>query len=220
MNRSRKRANSSSAYDHIKGAILSGALRPLEGLTEEQIAGRLGLSRTPVREAFTLLAAEGLIETVPKRGSFVSELNVDDILEIYQIRLPLERMTVRIAAEALSDAELEELERLVETEMSHQGDAAHAAESLAASAGFHDIINGAAQNKRLETLLKQLQGQVHRARVLWPSTVSRLVETWREHEATLRALKVRDPDEAERRMYEHLEKARQATLVQMKPTAR
>src|SRR5215470_1502502 len=77
-----------SAYQRIKDAILGGTLRPLERITEGAVAARLGLSRTPVREAFGLLAAEGLIHVVPQRGSFVSQLRIDDILEIYQIRTP------------------------------------------------------------------------------------------------------------------------------------
>ena len=87
-----------SAYQQIKEAILGGVLRPLERITEGSVAARLGLSRTPVREAFGVLAAEGLIVVVPQRGSFVSQLSIEDILEIYQVRTPLECMAARIAA--------------------------------------------------------------------------------------------------------------------------
>ena len=85
-----------------------------ERITEADVAARLGLSRTPVREAFGLLAAEGLINVIPQRGSFVSQLRIDDILEIYQIRTPLECMAARVAAETIDDACLGELDRLVE----------------------------------------------------------------------------------------------------------
>ena len=204
----------SFAYDQIKEAILSGALRPLERITEDQLAGRLGLSRTPVREAFGLLAAEGLITVVAKRGSFVAPLGVDDILEIYQIRTPLECMTARIAAKNMSETQLAELERLTEAELSQEATRS-VQRSLARSMEFRDIVNSCANNNRLQALLKQLQSQTHRARALWPSTLSRLSETWREHAQLLKALKARDPDAAERLTRVHLERAQEITLAQM-----
>jgi DNA-binding GntR family transcriptional regulator len=204
----------SFAYDQIKEAILSGALRPLERITEEQLAERLGLSRTPVREAFGLLAAEGLIVVVAKRGSFVAPLSVDDILEIYQIRTPLECMTARIAAKTIGEEQLAELERLVEIELAQEGTRS-VQRSLARSREFRDIVNSCANNKRLEALLKELQSQIHRARALWPSTLGRLSETWREHAQMLEALRARDADAAERLTRTQLERAQEITLAQM-----
>jgi DNA-binding GntR family transcriptional regulator len=206
--------NRSVAYKQIKEAILSGALRPLELITEDHIAERLGLSRTPVREAFGLLAAEGLIVVIAKRGSFVAPLSVDDILELYQIRMPLECMTARIAAETISDDDIAALELLVKLELAQESKRS-VQTSLAHSQEFHAIVISCANNRRLEALLKQLQSQTHRARALWPSTRSRLNETWREHAQFVEALKARDPDAAERLMREHLDRARETTLAQM-----
>lgn len=208
-----------SAYEQIKDAILTGELPPLERITEEDVADRLGLSRTPVREAFGLLASEGLIVIVPKRGSFVAQLTVDDILEIYQIRMPLECMAAGIAAEVLTEAELGEMEQIVRAERK-RGESRSARESLAASARFHDIIIGSIRNKRLSALLNQMQGQVHRARALWPSTITRLSDTWEELEALLKALKGRDANASERLMREHLERAQEVTLSGMLPKRR
>lgn len=202
------------AYDQIKEAILSGALHPLERITEDQLAGRLGLSRTPVREAFGLLAAEGLITVVAKRGSFVAALGVDDLLEIYQMRSPLECMTARIAAKNITETQLAQLERLVEVELSEEATRS-VQKSLAHSMEFRDIVNSCANNNRLKALLRELQRQTHRARALWPSTLSRLSETWREHAQLLEALKMRDADSAERLTRLHLERAQEITLAQM-----
>lgn len=202
------------AYDQIKEAILSGALHPLERITEDQLAGRLGLSRTPVREAFGLLAAEGLITVVAKRGSFVAALGVDDLLEIYQMRSPLECMTARIAAKNITETQLAQLERLVEVELSEEATRS-VQKSLAHSMEFRDIVNSCANNNRLKALLRELQRQTHRARALWPSTLSRLSETWREHAQLLEALKAQDADAAERLTRLHLECAQEITLAQM-----
>lgn len=206
--------NRSVAYNEIKQAILSGALRPLELITEERIAERLGLSRTPVREAFGLLAAEGLVVVVAKRGSFVAPLSIDDILEIYQIRMPLECMIARIAAETISEEDIAALQQLVEAELAQEGKRSIQV-SMARSEQFHDIVNSCVRNRRLEAMLKQLQSQIHRARALWPSTPNRLTETWREHAKFVEALKARDADAAERLMREHLNNARETTLTQM-----
>jgi DNA-binding GntR family transcriptional regulator len=208
-----------SAYEQIKEAILGGALRPMERITEGDVASRLGLSRTPVREAFGLLAAEGLIVVIPQRGSFVSQLRIDDILEIYQIRTPLECMAARIAAETIDEATLAALDRLVEVEASGQGTRT-ARESLDANFEFHRIIIECVRNRRLKALVGQLQGQVHRARLLWPSTRRRLDETWREHAELVVALRARGPDKAEQLMRRHLERARASTLDRMLPVTR
>jgi DNA-binding GntR family transcriptional regulator len=105
------REQRASPYDQIKEAILTGVLKPMERIAEAHLAERLGLSRTPIREAFGRLAAEGLIVVVPQRGSFVSQLSLDHVLEIYQIRMPLECMAARIAAEMIDEPQLAELGR-------------------------------------------------------------------------------------------------------------
>ena len=208
-----------SAYEQVKEAILGGALRPMERITEGDVASRLGLSRTPVREAFGLLAAEGLIVVVPQRGSFVSQLRIDDILEIYQIRAPLECLAARIAAETIDERGLAALDGLVAVEASGQG-ARTARESLDANVEFHRIILECVRNRRLKALVGQLQRQVHRARLLWPSTPGRLGETWKEHAELAAALRARDPDRAELLMRTHLEHARASTLDRMLPVSR
>jgi DNA-binding GntR family transcriptional regulator len=191
----------------------------MERISEGEVATRLGLSRTPVREAFGLLAAEGLIVVIPQRGSFVSPLRIDDLLEIYQIRTPLECMAARIAAEAMDEPTLAELGRLVEAEAAAHG-ARTARESLDRSFEFHRIIIECVRNRRLQALIGQLQGQVHRARLLWPSTLRRLDETWKEHAELVSALRARDPDRAEQLMRTHLERARASTLDRMLPVTR
>jgi DNA-binding GntR family transcriptional regulator len=208
-----------SAYQRIKEAILAGTLRPLERITEADVAARLGLSRTPVREAFGLLAAEGLINVIPQRGSFVSQLRIDDILEIYQIRTPLECMAARVAAETIDDARLGELDRLVE----HRG--LRPADPI---------------GERIARRERRVPSHHHRVRAeppapgshrpapgtgaprpaLWPSTRPRLEETWKEHAELVAALRARNPDQAEQVMRMHLDKARASTLDRMLPVTR
>lgn len=217
------RGNSSSpgtrparVYDRLKDAIITGTLRPLERITENKVAADFGLSRTPVREALQRLEAEGLIQVVPKRGSFVSRPTVEDILEIYQMRTPLEAACARVAAERIEEDQITLLDRLVRVEQG-RGPGRAPDRSLRAAAQFHAVIYGCSRNQRMATLLMDLQNQVHRVRVLWPSTVARLSDTWIEHARIVDALRARDPVEAERLMVEHLEKARLTTLERILP---
>jgi DNA-binding GntR family transcriptional regulator len=204
-----------AAYDRIKEAIVDGVLQPMERITETQVGKRLGLSRTPVREAFRLLESEGLMVVVPQRGSFVSQPSIGDIVEIYQIRIPLECMAARLAALRLDDARLARLDALVAAQS--RPSTRRPDESLAASAEFHEILIACVGNKRLSLLMKQLQAQVHRVRVLWPSTKPRLDDTWEEHARLLAALRSRDAAASERLMREHMERAQASTLGRLMP---
>ena len=204
-------------YVRLKDAIITGSLRPMERITENKVAASYGLSRTPVREAFRRLEVEGLIQVIPQRGSFVSQPSVEDILEIYQIRMPLECMSARLAAERIEDEQLLVLENLVSAERART-EGRNAERSLRASAEFHGVLYACTRNKRLATFLRDMQRQVHRVRVLWPSTVARLEETWKEHAAILAALRARDGGEAERLMRLHLDRARASTLNRILPT--
>ena len=205
-----------NVYVQLKDAILTGSLRPMERITENKVAASYGLSRTPVREAFRRLETEGLIQVIPQRGSFVSQPSVEDILEIYQIRMPLECMSARIAAERIEVDQLEELETLVNAERA-RAEGRSAERSLRASARFHAALYACTRNKRLASFLMDMQNQVHRVRVLWPSTVARLEETWEEHAGILTALRARDGAQAERLMRQHLERARASTLNRILP---
>jgi len=204
-------------YDRLKDAIITGTLRPLERITENKVAADFGLSRTPVREALQRLEVEGLIQVVPKRGSFVSRPTVEDILEIYQIRTPLEAACARVAAERIEKDQLALLDRLVRVEQG-RGAGRSPDRSLRAAAQFHAVIYGCSRNQRMATLLVDLQNQVHRVRVLWPSTVARLSDTWAEHARIVDALRSRDGAAAERLMIEHLTKARLSTLNRILPS--
>jgi len=203
-------------YDRLKGAIMTGTLRPLERISENKVAADFGLSRTPVREALQRLEVEGLIQVVPKRGSFVSRPTVEDILEIYQIRTPLEATCARVAAERIEEDQLALLERLVKTEQARD-QARTTDRSLRAAAQFHAVIYACSRNQRMANLLMEMQNQVHRVRVLWPSTAARLTDTWVEHARIIDALRARDGAEAERLMIEHMDRARLSTLNRILP---
>src|SRR5437867_830283 len=94
-----ERGLNQQAYEEIRRRILEGEFQPSSPLSEHQLAATLQLSRTPVREAIKRLEKEGLVRSIPNRGTFIAELSAHDILEIYQIRERLESLAARIAAE-------------------------------------------------------------------------------------------------------------------------
>jgi len=100
------------AYQKIRHSILKGKWEPAAPLSEYQLAAQFKLSRTPVREALTRLEQEGMVRTVPGRGTFVSDLTPHDIMEIYQVREHLESFAARLAAEQMSADRLLQLEHI------------------------------------------------------------------------------------------------------------
>src|SRR5512133_2211345 len=95
------------AYEFLRGQILSGELPPQSRIREREVAAQLGISRTPVREALTRLKSEGLVDSSPRRGAVVCQIELDEIDEIYEIRAALERLVAKRSCERATDAEIE-----------------------------------------------------------------------------------------------------------------
>jgi DNA-binding GntR family transcriptional regulator len=191
------------AYEEIRRQILAGELQPASPLSEHQLAATLQLSRTPVREAIKRLEKEGLVRSIPSRGTFIAELSAQDILEIYQLRGRLEGLAARIAAEQMTSEELRALEQEVALiESSAAEDRASAIQE--SDIRFHKLIIGATQNRRLGAILAMFDDQMHRIRAILPGSSDWLEGTLREHRAIFEAIKARDPDKAERAIEEHL----------------
>ena len=101
-------------FSEIEQAILSGIYSAGDQLVESKISLELGVSRTPVREALKQLELEGLVTTIPNKGTFVVGVSTEDILDIYTIRVAVEGISSQMAAERVTDGEIKELENLVE----------------------------------------------------------------------------------------------------------
>ena len=96
----------------LREAIISGVLRPGERLMEIQLAEELGVSRTPVREAIRKLELEGFVIMIPRRGTYVADLSIKDINEVFEVRSALDSLANGLAAERITEEELEQMERL------------------------------------------------------------------------------------------------------------
>jgi DNA-binding GntR family transcriptional regulator len=199
------------AYQAILTEIEHGRIAPGSRLTEAELAERLSISRTPVREALKRLEAQGLATHEPGRGMVVSLLDHDQLRELYDMREVLEGAAARHAAANASDAEIALIGEMAENEARLRGTAAaHAA----ANANFHRQIFRASRNR----YLAQHLGQMRVSLTLLPHTTlaepGRRKQAAAEHRAIAAAIADRDLDRAEALAREHIRHAYAARLRQ------
>lgn len=213
VDRAKRAAVKVSAYEHIRRNILDSTVSVGTALSEYQLAKEIGVSRTPVREALKRLEHEGLVRTVARRGTFVADLSVRDIVEIYQVRIQLEAFAARVAAERIEPSEvddlLEELDRAENLVPRGRLEAAREHDRH-----LHRQIIESTSNVRLARILMTLDDQVHRIRERAMGHAARVPATLIEHRAVLQAIKTRDGAAAEKAMRDHLQAARD-NAVQM-----
>lgn len=197
-------------FHTLREAILRGDLKPGERLMELQLAEKLGVSRTPIREAIRMLEQEGLAVTMPRRGAEVAKMTLKDMEDVLEIREALDELAVRIACARITDEQLKKLSEVKKQfESSTQtGDVKKIAE---ADVSFHDVIYEATCNPKLVTLLNNLREQVYRYRVEYIKNPKNYPVLIKEHEAILQSLKDREVDRAVSAMQEHV--ANQALAV-------
>jgi DNA-binding GntR family transcriptional regulator len=192
---------------HIRSAILRGDYPPQTRLRQAEIAEELGVSTTPVREAFKLLIPAGFLEGDPHRGVFVTQPDADAMREIYEIRIELEGHAAAKAAERVNDQDLADLERLTER-MKHVDASAPDADEThyALNTAFHSRIYRAAGNPRLHELIMTLrtQSDVY-GRMLTLRSAGGAEATEVQHDAIVDALRRHSPEEARASMRQHLE---------------
>jgi len=196
------------AYEFLKSSVLSGHLNPGERLTEEHLAKRLGVSRTPVREALHKLESEGLIKALETRGFIVSRDSKDEVEELFELRAILEGYALRIISERISEEDLERLNGFIER-AENALKRERIEEVFKWNTKFHDTLHGiVVEKKRLHRLLVNIRKYVLRYRrdtLQYPDGGKRTVDG---HRKILLALRLRDPDLCERMMREHIQEAK------------
>ena len=178
----------------LREAILAGALPPGARLRQERLAGQFGTSRIPVREALRALEHEGLVTSLPYRGFSVTELDADDIEEVYELRILLEGHAVRLAVPLLTDEDLVALERMYrEMAGAEAGEA-----QLAARERFYIGLYSMAGRPRLVTLIARLRQEVARS-LRWPT----LQHAPEHHKRFFEAVRAGDDDAAAAQLASH-----------------
>ena len=197
-------------FNTLREAILRGDLQPGERLMELQLAAKLGVSRTPIREAIRMLEQEGLAVTVPRKGAEVAKMTLKGMEDVLEIRGALDEFAVQLACERITEEQLLELKkRKQDLEVSlKSGDVKQIAE---ADVHFHDVIYEATENPKLVILLNNLREQIYRYRIEYIKKAENHPILIKEHEAIFDALMKRNQEEAKLSIREHVEN--QATAV-------
>lgn len=184
-------------FHKLREDILNGKYKEHEELKEAAIGEALGVSRTPVREAFRQLELEGLIQIVPNKGAYVTGITSKDVKDIYMIRSSLEGMCARLATEHITKEQLEEIEENVYLASFHAAKG-HMEQMAELDNRFHHILYDACDSKMLQKLLQDFHQYVIRIRKKTLSTMERGMASNEEHRRIMEAIKAKDPDEAER----------------------
>lgn len=201
-------------YEVVRRMIGIEPLVPGARIDEQAIAARLGVSRTPLRDAITRLASEGLIEQRPYRGSFVRELSARQIDDLYETRQVLEGLAARRAVVHATDDELAELAGILEETRQALDD--HDLEGYAAAdERFHSMVAQLSRNESLIQSLERLRAQVQLVRVAANQDPALAERTAQERPRILAALRNRDPVAAATLMEEHIHGVRTSILQRM-----
>lgn len=191
-------------FNTLRQAILRGELKPGERLMEIQLANKLGVSRTPIREAIRKLELEGLVLMIPRKGAEVADITEKSLRDVLEVRRALEELSVQLACEKITQEEIGELERAAEEfkKILKSDDITEIAE---ADVRFHDVIYMATDNQKLILLLNNLREQMYRYRVEYlknPKVHQKLI---REHEEIIEHIKKREKEAAIEIVCKHID---------------
>jgi len=175
----------------LRDLIVEGELAPGARLSERLLCERLGVSRTPLREAFKVLASEGVVELLPNRGARVAPLDDGTIGDLFEVMGALEALAGRLAAERIAEHELAEIAAL-HYEMLAQYTRRRLPEYFRLNQAIHAAVVAAARNPVLSAAYQSLEGRIRRARYFANLSDERWREAVTEHDAILAALQARD----------------------------
>ena len=190
-------------FSKIRADILSGKYKDHEELKEVAIGEELGVSRTPVREAFRQFELEGLIQIVPNKGAYVTGITAKDVQDIYMIRSLLEGLCARWATEHITKEQLEELEENVYLADFHAAKG-HLDQMAELDNHFHHILYEACDSKQLARLLVDFHEYVLRVRKKTLSNGGRGKISNDEHRQIMEAIKEKDGEKADALAHEHI----------------
>lgn len=202
-------------FNTLRQAILKGELAPGERLMEIQLAEKLGVSRTPIREAIRKLELEGLVLMIPRRGAEVAKISEKSLTDVLEVRRSLEELAIELACQRMSEADLQALEEKQQRfcEALAEGNAMEIAESDEA---YHDVIYNSTHNARLVQILNNLREQMYRYRLEYIKDEDKRQILRIEHEKILKALRGRHMAEAKAAARSHIDNQEITVLKNIK----
>ena len=175
----------------VRTMLLEGEITPGARIPERELCEQLKISRTPLREALKVLAAEGLVQLLPNRGSRAAKLTEKDVRDLFEVCQGLEALAGELACERIGDAEVDEIAAAHAAMVQHY----HAGDLIQyyrCNRAIHEAIVAAAGNPALSGLYESVTARIRRARYFTPMTPPRWALAVQEHEAILNALRRRD----------------------------
>lgn len=190
-------------FNTLREAILKGELEPGERLMEIALAQKLGVSRTPIREAIRKLELEGLVVMAPRKGAEVAEITLKDLRDVLEVRKNLEELAVELACKKATEEDIEEMRRAHEEFIKtlSQKDLTVIAE---ADVKFHDVIYKTTDNKRLIQILNNLREQMYRYRLEYIKDEKKRMIVTDEHLQIIEAIEGKDVNAAKAYIQEHI----------------
>ena len=198
-------------FQTLRQAILRGELKPGERLMEVRLAKKLGVSRTPIREAIRKLELEGLVLMIPRRGAEVAEITEKSMRDVLEVRRALEVLAVSISCDRISGEQIEALKEAAE-EFDRSLTLDDVTRTAEADVHFHDIIYRSTDNQRLIQLLSNLGEQMYRYRVEYLKHREFHPQISREHKELISYLEAGQKGQAEEKIAVHIDKQAQAVL--------
>ncbi len=191
-------------FNTLRQAILKGELEPGERLMEIQLADRLGVSRTPIREAIRKLELEGLVLMIPRKGAEVAKISEKSLRDVLEIRRSLDELAIELAIQRMTEEDLLKLEEAQEAfrKAVSSSDAMTIAEC---DEHYHDVIYNATGNSRLVQILNNLREQMYRYRLEYIKDSDKRQVLVVEHEQILKAIQGRRVNEAKIAIREHID---------------
>lgn len=198
-------------FNTLRQAILKGELKPGERLMEIALADRLGVSRTPIREAMRKLELEGLVVMIPRRGAQVANITEKDLNDVLEVRIALENVAIEKACKRMTETEMGRL-WLAAKEFEKTMEDGNLVKLAEADVTFHEIIYQASDNKRLIQVLNNVREQIYRYRVEYLKEGEIREMLVKEHEELTKAIKERDIKKAQEISFRHIENQRMGII--------
>ena len=198
-------------FNTLRTSILTGELKPGERLMEIHLADKLGVSRTPIREAIRKLELEGLVTMIPRRGAEVAQITEKNLRDVLEVRRALDALAVELACERITEDELAELKKACENfELeTKRGNANQVAQ---ADVELHDIILKASGNERLMQMISKLSQQMYRYRLEYVKDEANYKRLIAEHRVIYEAIRDRDRQTGAEAIKNHVDNQEKALI--------
>ena len=201
-------------FNTLRSAILMGKLEPGERLMEIALANKLGVSRTPIREAIRKLELEGLVIMTPRKGAEVARITEKDLQDVLEVRESLENLATELACERITEEEIEDLkvknEAFCEAVQNKNADFSELAELDVA---FHDVIFNASKNSRLIQILNNLREQMYRYRLEYLKNAEYYELLVKEHNLITDGVIRKDKQQVQKAMDKHIQHQKDAVIA-------